>query len=82
MTGMKNTQVGARSGKARGTLGTVAALFFVIASIDAGIYLAELITDGDHWAPMLQVAFVMLLISWISGALHFHRVKKMSNRNA
>ncbi|WP_432034497.1 hypothetical protein [Streptomyces antibioticus] len=79
---MKNTHVGARSGKTRGTLGTVAALFFVIAGIDAGIYLTELITDGDHWAPMLQAAFVMLLISWISGALHFHRVKKTSNRNA
>ncbi|MCC9710275.1 hypothetical protein E4N62_36475 [Streptomyces sp. MNU76] len=79
---MKSTQVGARSGKARGILGTVAALFFVIASIDAGIYLAELITDGDHWTPMLEVAFVMLLISWIAGALHFHRGKKMDSRSA
>jgi hypothetical protein len=81
MSGMQSVQAGARTGKARGSLGRASACLFVMGTFEAGIYVAELITDGDHYVPMLETAFIMLFTSWITGAMHLRRIKKAEGRN-
>ncbi|MFE4416495.1 hypothetical protein [Streptomyces sp. NPDC056821] len=78
---MQSVQVAARTGKTRGTLGTTSVLFFGMGSLDAGIYLAELITDGDRWVQMLESAFALLFLSWIAGAVHLLRIRKAERQN-
>ncbi|MFF4829260.1 hypothetical protein [Streptomyces sp. NPDC001312] len=78
---MQSVQVGAGSGKTRGSLGRFSVSLFAIGSFDAGIYLAELITDGDRWVQMLETAFALLFLSWIAGAVHLLRIRKAERQN-
>jgi hypothetical protein len=78
---MQSVQVGARTGKTRGSLGATSVFFFAMGSLDAGIYLAELITDGDRWGQILESAFVLLFLSWITGAVHLYRTRKAERQN-
>ncbi|MDX3238972.1 hypothetical protein PV392_25440 [Streptomyces sp. ME03-5709C] len=78
---MQSVQVGARTGKTRGSLGSASAFLFAMGSLDAGIYLAELITDGDRYAQILESAFVLLFVSWIAGAVHLRRTGKVERQN-
>jgi hypothetical protein len=81
MSGMQSVQVGARTGKTRGSLGRFSVFLFVWGSFDAGIYLAGLIMDGDRWVPMLESAFALLFLSWIAGAVHLLRIRKAERQN-
>lgn len=78
---MQSVQVGAGSGKTRGSLGRASVFLFAYGSFDAGIYLAELITDGVRWGQMLETAFVLLFASWITGAVHLRRTRKAERQN-
>ncbi|MFF4788869.1 hypothetical protein ACFY2M_03680 [Streptomyces sp. NPDC001276] len=78
---MQSVQVGAKTGKTRGSLGRGSVLLFAAGSFYAGIYLAELITDGDRWVQMLESAFAMLFLSWIAGAVHLLRIRKAERQN-
>lgn len=80
MTGMRSVQAAAKTGRARGSLGRASACLFVTGSVDAGIYLAELITDGDRYVAMLESASVLLFTSWIVGAVHFLRIRKVERQ--
>lgn len=53
---------------------------FALGSFDAAIYLAELITDGDRYVPMLESAAGLLFASWIAGAVHLLQVRKMGRQ--
>ncbi|MGW3508545.1 hypothetical protein [Streptomyces sp. NPDC000994] len=78
---MQSVQVGAKTGKTRGSLGRSSVLLFATGSLYAGIYLAELITDGDRWVQMLESASAMLFLSWIAGAVHLLRIRKAERQN-
>ncbi|MEU6010411.1 hypothetical protein [Streptomyces sp. NPDC047453] len=78
---MQSVQVGAGTGKKRGSLGRISGLFFMMGSMDAGIYLAELITDGDRWVQMLEPAAGLLFLSWVTGAVHLLRIRKAERQN-
>ncbi|MFI1562994.1 hypothetical protein ACH4ZX_07955 [Streptomyces sp. NPDC020490] len=78
---MRNVQVGARIGKRRRSLGMASVFFFAMRSLDAGIYLSELITDGDRWVQMLESAVGLLFLSWITGAVHLLRIRKTERQN-
>ncbi len=56
-------------------------LFFAMGSLDAGIYLAELITDGDRWVQMLESAVGLLFLSWMTGAVYLLRNRKAERRS-
>ncbi|MFE7327964.1 hypothetical protein ACFU8W_23775 [Streptomyces sp. NPDC057565] len=82
MSGMQSVQVGAKTGKARGSLGSASVVLFVLGSFDAGIYLAELITDGDRYVAMLESGSGLLFASWIAGAVHLLRIRKVDRQNS
>lgn len=82
MSGMQSVQVGARTGKTRGSLGSASVCLFVLGSFDAGIYVVELITDGDRYVAMLESASGLLFASWIAGAMHLRRIRKAERQNS
>ncbi|MGV9341642.1 hypothetical protein [Streptomyces sp. NPDC003688] len=77
---MQSVQVGSRTGRARGSLGSASVCLFVLASFDAGIYLVELITGGDRYVAMLESAFGLLFAGWITGAVHLRRIRKAAGQ--
>ncbi|WP_324783933.1 hypothetical protein [Streptomyces sp. H51] len=68
-------------GKTGRSLGRSSVLFFAMGSLDAGIYLAELITDGDRWVQMLESAVGLLFLSWMTGAVYLLRNRKAERRS-
>ncbi|MEU0252473.1 hypothetical protein ABZ299_08170 [Streptomyces sp. NPDC006184] len=81
MSGMQSVQVGAKAGKTRGSLGSASVCLFALGSVNAGIYLAELITDGARYVEMLESAFGLLFAGWIAGAVHLRRTSKAERQN-
>ncbi|MFD8195209.1 hypothetical protein [Streptomyces wuyuanensis] len=73
---MQSVQVGEKSRMRRGSLGSASVCLFALGSFNAAIYLAELITDGDHYVPMLESAAGLMFASWIAGAVHHLRIRK------
>lgn len=81
MSGMQSVQVGARTGKTRRSLGNASVCLFALGSLNAGLYVAELIMGGDRYVAMLESASGLLLASWIAGAVHLHRTRKTERQN-
>ncbi|MET7287917.1 hypothetical protein [Streptomyces sp. NPDC005573] len=73
---MRDVQVGATGGRARGTSGSASVCLFALGSFDAGIYLAEVVTDGVRYTAMLESAAGLLFASWVAGAVHLARIRK------
>lgn len=67
--------------KTRGSLGNASVCWFLLGSFSAGIYVAELIMDGDRYVAMLESASGLLFASWIAGAVHLRRIRKAERQN-
>jgi len=75
MGGMQNDQTQAKSaGHSR--LDRASVCLFALGCFIATLYLAGVILDGDHYAPMLESATALLIASWTAGAVHLLRINK------
>ncbi|MFF9700481.1 hypothetical protein ACF1FE_04655 [Streptomyces griseofuscus] len=81
MSGMQSVQARAKINRPRRSLGNASVCLFALGSFDAAIYLAELITDGDRYALMLESAAGLLFASWIAGAVHLLRIRKVDRQS-
>ncbi|MFI0960660.1 hypothetical protein ACH4S8_04460 [Streptomyces sp. NPDC021080] len=75
MGGMQNDQKQAKSA-GRSRLDRASVCLFALGCFIATLYLAGVIRDGDHYAPILEPATALLIASWTAGAVHLRRISK------